>query len=366
MQIQDFVKVYRAKSDEELVQLAVASEQLTCDAHLALQGELSRRQISIPEDSGASRGGGDGYHVGRVTVCQRLQQGEGQGVGDFVAEVLRTYHADFWLYFKIAAPAVIIGTVAIITSRNEVREISRHLPRGYELLAYRNQILEIWLANFSAYLVSWMVSSFSFAAICIAVEESAAGFTASAWHSFFNVRERLSTFLRLSLLLFVLVLVALGVCMLLGVGVFWALHQWQVHPTHFLNAVVSYGLVGLALLVVSRFALAVPAVVLDDCRVGQGMLRSDELTQGKWLTLAALLAKSLIGGYIAGMCPFWLASFVRVSASLSSWFPWVLTVASIIGVSVVEPTMFIGFALLYLKMSAPDSAPNKVLTSQFT
>jgi len=211
-----------------------------------------------------------------------------------------------------------------------------------------------------------MVFSFSFAAICIAVEESVAGFTASARRSFFNVRERLGTFLRLSLLLFVLVLVAFGVCMLLGLGVFWALHQWVAHPTRFLIAVVSYGLVGLALLVVSRFALAVPAVVLDDCRVGQAMLRSDELTQGKWLTLAALLAKCLIGGYVAGMCPFWLASFVRVSVPLPSWFPWILTVASIIAVSVVEPTLFIGFALLYLKMSALDSAPSKGLTSQFT
>lgn len=349
MQIQDLVKVYQAKSDEELIQIAVASEQLTSEARLALQGELSRRQISIAEDSGASRGGGDGPDAGHVTVSQRLQRGDPQGVGDFVAEALRAYHADFWLYFKITAPAVIISTAAIITSRNEVREISRHLPRGYELLAYRNQILEIWLASSSAYLASWMVSSFSFAAICIAVEESAAGFTASAWRSFFNVRERLGTFLRLSLLLFVLVLVAFGVCMLLGLGVFWALHQWVAHPTRFLIAVVSYGLVGLALLVVSRFALAVPAVVLDDCRVGQAMLRSDELTQGKWLTLAALLAKCLIGGYVAGMCPFWLASFVRVSVPLPSWFPWILTVASIIAVSVVEPTLFIGFALLYLK-----------------
>ncbi len=366
MQIQDLVKIYQAKSDEELIQLAVASEQLTSEARLALQGELSRRQISIAEDSGASQRDGDGRDAGHVTVSQRLQQGERQGFGDFVAEALRTYHADFWLYFKITAPAVIISTVAFITSRNEVQEISRHLPRGYELLAHRTEILEIWLANFSAYLASWLVSSFSFAAICIAVEESTAGFTASAWHSFFNVRERLGAFLRLSLLLFVLVLVAFGVCMLLGTGVFWALHRWQVHPTRFLIAVISYGLVGLALLVVSRFALAVPAVVLDDCRVGQAMLRSDELTQGKWLTLAALLTKSLVGGYVAGMCPFWLASFVRVSVPLSSWFPWILTVASIIGVSVVEPTMFIGFALLYLKMSALDSARSKVLTSQFT
>jgi len=127
-------------------------------------------------------------------------------------------------------------------------------------------------------------------------------------------------------------------------------------PTSFLIKAVGYGLVCPALIIASRFCLAVPAVILDDCRVWQAMLRSDELTRGKWLILTSLLAKSLIGGYVAGMSPFWLASFVRVTVPLPSWFPWILTGASIIGVSIVEPTMFIGFALLYLKMSAMPCA----------
>jgi hypothetical protein len=55
MQIQDFVKAYEVKSDEELMQLAAAREQLTPEARLALQSELSRRQISIAERSGASQ-----------------------------------------------------------------------------------------------------------------------------------------------------------------------------------------------------------------------------------------------------------------------------------------------------------------------
>ena len=58
MQIEDFVRVYQAKSDEELIQLAVAPEQLTSDARVALQGELSRRRISVAEDSGESQNNG--------------------------------------------------------------------------------------------------------------------------------------------------------------------------------------------------------------------------------------------------------------------------------------------------------------------
>jgi hypothetical protein len=361
MQVQDFVKAYQAKSDEELIQLAVAPEQLAAEARLALEGEMSRRAISIADSSDASQHDGDGRDVRRSTPSERLQLGDGknESVGDFVAEVLRTYRSHFWLFFKITAPAVIITTIAIISARNEVREISRHLPRGIELLAHKTEMLKIGLINYSAWILSWIVFSFVFGATCIAVEESVAGFNASAWRSFLNLRERLGPFLRLSLLLLFLVVVTGAASVLLAIGMFWVLHQWRVHPTGLLIWVVSYGLAGLAILVVSRFFLAVPAVILDDCRVVQALLRSDKLTQGKWLTLAALLAKSLIGGYVAGMSPYWAASFVHATAPLPSWFPWILTIASMIAVNVVEPTMFVGFALLYLKMSALDSSPSK-------
>jgi len=355
MQIQDLVKAYEAKSDEELMQLATAREQLTPEARLALQSELSRRQISIAERSEASQNEGTWHDSGRVGVSERFQQGKRQGIGDFVAEVLRAYHSHFWLFFKITGPAVIVSTIAIITARNEVREIARHLPRGLELLAHRTEMFEMWLVNFSSWLISWMAFSFAFGASCIALEENEAGFTPSAWHSLRNVRERLGPFLRISLLLFILLLVAEAASVLLGSGVFWILHQLQIRPSRLSILVVSYALVGPAVLVLSRFALAIPAVILDDCRVGQAMFRSEELTEGKWPTLAALLAKSIIGSYVAAMCPFWLASLIRFTAPLPSWFPWILTVASIIGVTVVEPTMFVGFALLYLKMSALSS-----------
>jgi hypothetical protein len=346
--------------------LALAPQLLTSEARIALQGELSRRVIIIADNSEASQRDGDGHGADRSTTSERLQKGARQheGVGDFVAEVLRTYHSHFWLFFKITAPAVVITTIAIITARNEVREISRHLPRGVQLVAH--QILEMGLINFSAWIVSWIAFSFVYGATCIAVEESTAGFTPSAWRSFLNIGERLGPFLRLCFLLLVLVLVAEAAAVLLGTGVFWVLRQWRMHFTGFLIMVVSYVLVGLALLVVSRFFLAVPAVILDDYSAGQALFRSDKLTQEKWLTLAVLLAKSLIGGYFAAMCPFWLASLVPVTVALPSWFHWILTVASIIGVAVVEPTMFVGFALLYLKVSAPDSAPSKVLTSQLS
>jgi hypothetical protein len=64
------------------------------------------------------------------------------------------------------------------------------------------------------------------------------------------------------------------------------------------------------------------------------------------------------------MFPFWMASFIPADVRLLPWFPWILKTASVAGVTVVEPTMFIGFALLYLKNSAPLPMSNASHTRQ--
>ena len=109
----------------------------------------------------------------------------------------------------------------------------------------------------------------------------------------------------------------------------------------------------------SRFCVAIPALLFDNCRVGQSIFRSDAYTEGEWLILAALLAKSVVGGYIASWLPFWFAAAVLQDVAVPSWFHWVLTASSIPAVSIVEPTMFIGFTLLYLqKRTATTDQPS--------
>jgi len=361
MQIQDLAKLYQAKTDEELVQLAANSEQLTPEATFVLASELARRRIDVTECLES--------HIDEVEKARTRGlslPSDPSGVGEFVEEVLRVYRNQFWFFIKLVAPAVVVGYIAVLMGRNEGREIARQLLRVpiSEIIRHRTEFVEIWLANSAGYLVSWMAFSFSFGAICLAVNQIRAGVTPSVTDSFGAISHRLGSFLRLSLLLFFLLLVAEGAGGLLLGGIFWVLRQGHVRSGRFAIWVVTFGLAYLALLVMSRFGLAIPALVLDDYPVGKAMFRSDELTEGKWLTLSVLLAKSLIGGYVAGMSPFWLASFIPADAKLPSWFPWALTTASIAGVTVVEPTMFIGFALLYLKNAAvlPSEEPSRQLS----
>jgi hypothetical protein len=148
MQIQDLAKAYQTKNDDELLQLAMDSKQLTPEAHAALTSELARRRI----------GGVEHWNVQEEIAQSRIEQPRTRGtplspdshaVGEFVAEVLRVYHCHFWLFVKLIAPAVVVGYIAVVMGRNEGREIARHLPSGLEMLGHRTEILEIWFVNFA-------------------------------------------------------------------------------------------------------------------------------------------------------------------------------------------------------------------------
>ena len=149
---------------------------------------------------------------------------------------------------------------------------------------------------------------------------------------------------------------------LLLASLFWLSHHYGFQPSLLMSQVLYFSFAGLFLVVLSHFALAMPALILDDCRLAQALFRSDELTEGKWIVLAILLAKSLIGGYVAGMLPFWLAGWLWPYLRLPLWS---LSIASVAAVIAVEPYMFIGFAMMYTMRSTPPSTHTSALAQQF-
>jgi hypothetical protein len=361
MQIQDLIRLYEMKTDEELIELATEPAQLTIEANTALAGELARRRIDAKAwlDRCSEN---DQISVERPEPVKTSSL-QPQGHSEFITEVLRVYHRQFWFFIKLIAPAVVVGYVAVYLSRQEAREILR--DRGVELLKHPIEMFEMELLNFAGYFSSWMAFSFSFGAICAGVYQiETTKDVPSVKGSFAEVCKSIGAFLRLSLLLFFLCFVVHIVSASLSTGIVQLLLERHIHPNGFAIFIFSFVFMGLALLVLSRFALAVPAVVLGHYRPGRAMFRSDELTEGKWLILAALLSKSLIGGYVAGMAPFWLARWIANSIYLPWWYPWVCAVVSTLAVIVIEPTMFIGFALLYLRMSAISPASNEIPTAR--
>src|SRR5438552_8402283 len=109
MDIDALTNQYRAKTDEELLQLAAESEHLTPEAWSTLKGELAKRRIEVLPNNFAPR------NEGEVNV-PRQALGSVEPIGEFVPAVLKFYHRHRWLLVKLTAPAVVVGTVALIFS----------------------------------------------------------------------------------------------------------------------------------------------------------------------------------------------------------------------------------------------------------
>lgn len=273
--------------------------------------------------------------------------GSPQSAGGFVGEVLDLYQSHFWFFYKLTLPVVAVSWILFYSTSRELDAIFRQ-----NFLGHRHIDPATALESFSIrgiqWLASWMIFSFLFAILCFATREIDGGGSPDVSRCLSGVRERIGRLVGVSLLLLGITLGALFLAGLAQGAVIWMASRLHVHGVPSMALWLLLGV--LALLPVSRFGLAIPAVVLDDCGISRSMFRSDELTEGKWLILAALLAKSLIGGYVVGMSPFWLGSFVPLP--FTGWFGWVLKALSVAAVSAVEPIMFIGFALMYLRISA--------------
>jgi hypothetical protein len=349
MQIHDFVRAYESKSDEELLLLAKNVAGLSLDAQAALHSELSRRGLttSVAQEQLVDQ---------RSRIVTRLYKLPSTVVG-FAGSVTHLYRSHFWLFVKLTGPAVLIGYFAITLSQNQSREIFKNLPRGTEFLLHRAEILEIWLLRLSSTFVSWAASCVAFAAIFSAVAQIKAGASPQPTDCFAELRTRSGAFARICLLLYMISLLAFGLGLVLTIAL-WTF--FSSHLSLLLIQVLTYALSAAVIVLLSRFGLAIPAVLADNCNARQSIFRSDEMTQGKWLVLTALVTKSVLGGYIAAMLPFWSADFLWSYIQVPTW---ILIVLSIAGVIVTEPFMFIGFSLLYLDAPQQSSSEPAMLVT---
>ena len=340
MRTEELARTYQSKSDDELIVLARA-EGLTAEAQLVLRNELARRgiraELELSNEEVADPGLSDKAKASATRAAH--------SVTEFTAAVTRMYRDNFSLFLKLTVPAMAIAYLAITTSVQANLQIAKDLFGHRPTASFNVALLEVGLINHIARFISGLASCVSFGAMCVAVDRILSGTPISAMDCVAQIKTRVGRFFGLSLLLMGLVYLAafagsfVIVAFLLKVKL-----GGYIQP-------ITIMLVSLGFLLISRFGLAMPAVVLDNYKVSSAMFRSDELTEGKWLTLLVLLIKSVLGGYVAGMMPFWVATLIWRYVQLPSWL---LTFASYLGVTLVEPFMFIGFALLYIRMTAMD------------
>jgi hypothetical protein len=347
MDLQRFAITYLAKTDEELLALATQPAQLTPEARLALASEMAKRRIV---DGGLG-------HIKEVSANRELSVDSRRSetphisAGKFLEEVLILYHRRRWFFMKIVFPAVVISYLSVMLGRHLARPFMNELYTHIGTGQFNSLLVEVWIIVNASYVVSWLAYCVSFGVICAAVDQYYAGFEMSITDSFSEVRKRLGVCLQISLLLLFLLAGVVAAGNFASTWIFRLLQHYSVRLTYLATTAVFYIPTTIGLLGLTRFGLAIPAVVVDDLRSGQAIFRSDALTQGKWAILASLLAKAIVGGYVAGALPFWLARWT-LGSHVAPWLYWLLVVLSLAAVALVEPVMFIGFGLLYAKTTS--------------
>ncbi len=125
MQLQYYASSYQSKSDEELRLLASDLEDLIPEARLALEGELSRRKITIQVNLAS-----DSDEEETASASRPEFVGPPQSAGRFVEEVLDLYQSHFWFFFKLTLPAVAVSWILFYTTSKELDTIFRQLFSG--------------------------------------------------------------------------------------------------------------------------------------------------------------------------------------------------------------------------------------------
>jgi hypothetical protein len=120
----------------------------------------------------------------------------------------------------------------------------------------------------------------------------------------------------------------------------------------------TWWLLPLALWLMSRWTVAMPATELEDQGVRAGLRRSGELTKGR------RVRSMLLGGFLVWLA-FSLPSGVgAVVLLLTGWPFWVTNLVSIVVAAVLVPASSIGLTLLYYDLrqrrAQPQEAPAPV------
>lgn len=198
--------------------------------------------------------------------------------------------------------------------------------------------------------VYWMVYMVALGATTIAVSEIYADRVATIGSAYARVRHM---FGRLNWLAFLasLRLGGAGLGIIAVTGVLVAITR----SVPLLSAVIL--MIGmLAAFVVSmwmmlRYAVVVPALVLEQIRAGEAIRRSIALTSGYLGRVILLFVCVIVISYVSVLIfqmPFTVASVMAGPESAAAmWFTIVGTISSTIGSTLTAPIMIIGFVVLY-------------------
>ena len=345
MQLQDLSALYETKTDDELFQLLADLKQLTPDAQTSLKAELSKRHIQPaprhaieeekpqPEPLLASEQNFQhlaslpGTLTARnlISEAARIQRRHWRALAAFAMPAF--FGLGICVYFQFA---IDLGFPLIIENRI-------HPPLLYLVFA---------LLTLTTYFIAWVGIHLSYAMICSGVTRITGAGRAAFRQCFTQVYRRKGTFLLLCALLYLITLMLETAATLLSRLFSWTCRQLDMPSSARIEALVWFALPVLAGLILTRFALAVPAVIRGGRRTAAALFLSDELTEGKWLLLAAVYFKAAFAAGVVVFLAAWLATIIRTRVE---WLFWIGSALKIFLCVPVFMMSFVEFALLYIR-----------------
>jgi hypothetical protein len=143
-----------------------------------------------------------------------------------------------------------------------------------------------------------------------------------------------------------------------------AFQRVLVHPGGWVVAIIAYVVVSLlastwwllpvALYLLARWAVALPATELEDEGVRTGLRRSSQITKGHRLRAA------LLGGFLVWVAFSLPASVGAVILLLTGWPFWATNLIALVIAAVLVPIATIGLTLLYYDLRSRHDVPDVV------
>jgi hypothetical protein len=106
---------------------------------------------------------------------------------------------------------------------------------------------------------------------------------------------------------------------------------------------------------VARFGVAMPAIALGERTVRGALRLSYRRTAGCRAILGLLLLESVGGSYVVYLISRWIWAEAYGHGFTSPWMSWLATSIGLLLGLLIQPHLFVGFALLYLRRTQPSA-----------
>lgn len=272
-------------------------------------------------------------------------------LGELLDRSFTLYRRHFWLFVGIMAlPSLLALAFGVLSSALNPTPAPGSSPD--DMTVSRVLAVLVWLASILVLMVIYFITYIvALGATTVAVAELYKGNTVSIREAYLPLRGKVG---RLALLLVLVSFRLVGVMLLAGILVAVSIGVGAVASPiagGLMTMVSLFAAMGLWVWLVLRYAVVVPAAVLENETATDSIARSVELTEGNRLRVFALVLFTAIVTYAVLALfqgPFVVAAVAAgPESSTGFWLTLLGTVSGSIGSAFTSPLAIVAFAVLY-------------------